>query len=230
MLSSQKQVSNDFIRHHTNHTADRKVDLEADTESLTDMFWKMDDTLSFRDFIHLAITEMTSGRRHAYVRLFLYPTKKAFDENGRKRYFYNSIPTGFRELFRATGLNGDLVGTWIGFHVLTQAILRVIRMTKPCLLPSVISVNMDFLVVEMASGFPSNAVMISRRWQEPEIELVEENKVSGELEEDFNEKFKEEEEDNLEYFNTFPTREELEYYGWLLKNPQPSWVRAKVRK
>ncbi|GJW06532.1 protein kinase-like domain, concanavalin A-like lectin/glucanase domain protein [Tanacetum coccineum] len=32
------------------------------------------------------------------------------------------------------------------------------------------------------------------------------------------------------YFTTFPTREELEYHEWLLKNPRPSWVRAKIRK
>ncbi|GJY11334.1 hypothetical protein Tco_0379519 [Tanacetum coccineum] len=50
-----------------------------------------------------------------------------------------------------------------------------------------------------------------------------------ELEEVIEEEFKEEEEeDDLEYFNT--TREELEYHEYLLKNPRPSWIRAKVRK
>ncbi|GJT24392.1 gypsy/ty3 retroelement polyprotein [Tanacetum coccineum] len=38
-----------------------------------------------------------------------------------------------------------------------------------------------------------------------------------------------EEDDDLEYFDTFPTREELEYHKWLLKNPRPSWVRAKAQ-
>ncbi|GKC75099.1 protein kinase-like domain, concanavalin A-like lectin/glucanase domain protein [Tanacetum coccineum] len=62
--------------------------------------------------------------------------------------------------------------------------------------------------------------------EELEIMSVEENKVSEELEEEF----EEEEEDDLEYFNAFPTREELEYHGWLMKNPQPFWVRAKVKR
>nr|GEW07306.1 hypothetical protein [Tanacetum cinerariifolium] len=52
-----------------------------------------------------------------------------------------------------------------------------------------------------------------------------------ELEEGIEEELEEEEEkDNLEYFNTFPTREELEYHEYLLKNPRPSWIRAKIRK
>ncbi|GKA41565.1 hypothetical protein Tco_0734225 [Tanacetum coccineum] len=29
------------------------------------------------------------------------------------------------------------------------------------------------------------------------------------------------------YFDTFPTLEELEYHGWLLKYPKPSWVKEK---
>ncbi|GKE64160.1 hypothetical protein Tco_1518321, partial [Tanacetum coccineum] len=52
-----------------------------------------------------------------------------------------------------------------------------------------------------------------------------------ELEEEIEEEFKEEEkEDDLEYLNTFPTKEELDYHEYLLKNPRPSWVRAKIRK
>ncbi|GKC72165.1 hypothetical protein Tco_1118048, partial [Tanacetum coccineum] len=43
-----------------------------------------------------------------------------------------------------------------------------------------------------------------------------------EIEEEF-----EEEEDELEYFDTFPTIEELGYHKWLMKNPRPSWVSAK---
>ncbi|GJR13370.1 hypothetical protein Tco_0796022 [Tanacetum coccineum] len=53
--------------------------------------------------------------------------------------------------------------------------------------------------------------------QEFEIESVGENKVSEDLEEEFEKEFEEEleeeEMDDLEYFDTFPTREELEYYG-----------------
>ncbi|GKC12811.1 hypothetical protein Tco_1009593 [Tanacetum coccineum] len=33
----------------------------------------------------------------------------------------------------------------------------------------------------------------------------------------------------IEYFDTFPTMEELEYHEWLLKYPKLSWVKAKIR-
>ncbi|GJS88190.1 protein kinase-like domain, concanavalin A-like lectin/glucanase domain protein [Tanacetum coccineum] len=33
----------------------------------------------------------------------------------------------------------------------------------------------------------------------------------------------------IEYFDTFPTMEKLEYHEWLLKYPKPSWVKAKIR-
>nr|GEY27138.1 integrase, catalytic region, zinc finger, CCHC-type, peptidase aspartic, catalytic [Tanacetum cinerariifolium] len=35
--------------------------------------------------------------------------------------------------------------------------------------------------------------------------------------------------DDVEYFDTFPTFEELGYHEWLLKYPKPSWVKAKIR-
>ncbi|GJT89820.1 hypothetical protein Tco_1078665 [Tanacetum coccineum] len=37
-----------------------------------------------------------------------------------------------------------------------------------------------------------------------------------------------EEEDDLEYFDIFPTMEELGYHEWLLKNPRPSWDTTSV--
>ncbi|GKE41141.1 hypothetical protein Tco_1464546, partial [Tanacetum coccineum] len=37
------------------------------------------------------------------------------------------------------------------------------------------------------------------------------------------------ESNEIEYFDTFPTLEELEYHEWLLKYPKPSWVKAKIR-
>ncbi|GJZ68893.1 MAK10-like protein [Tanacetum coccineum] len=39
----------------------------------------------------------------------------------------------------------------------------------------------------------------------------------------------EEKEDSLKHFDTFPTIKELRYHEWLLKNPRPPWVKAKVR-
>ncbi|GKF10407.1 hypothetical protein Tco_0048333, partial [Tanacetum coccineum] len=38
----------------------------------------------------------------------------------------------------------------------------------------------------------------------------------------------EEDEDN-ENFNLFPTMKELSYHEWLLKNPRPPWVKARIR-
>ncbi|GJX62359.1 protein kinase-like domain, concanavalin A-like lectin/glucanase domain protein [Tanacetum coccineum] len=35
--------------------------------------------------------------------------------------------------------------------------------------------------------------------------------------------------DEIEYFDAFPTLEELEYHEWLLIYPKPSWVKAKIR-
>ncbi|GJY36155.1 hypothetical protein Tco_0421533 [Tanacetum coccineum] len=34
----------------------------------------------------------------------------------------------------------------------------------------------------------------------------------------------------IEYFDTFPTLEELEYHEWLLKYPKPSWVILDEKK
>ncbi|GJT68518.1 hypothetical protein Tco_1019998 [Tanacetum coccineum] len=59
-------------------------------------------------------------------------------------------------------------------------------------------------------------------------EFEEESKESKEVEEELEEDEEEEEEVDLEYFDTFPTMEELGYHEWLLKNPRPPWVNAKV--
>ncbi|GKB19920.1 hypothetical protein Tco_0853843 [Tanacetum coccineum] len=60
-----------------------------------------------------------------------------------------------------------------------------------------------------------------------EVEEVEvKSKVSGE---EIEEETKEEEEDDPKYFDTFPTVKELRYHEWLLNNPRPAWVIAKVR-
>nr|GEZ55265.1 hypothetical protein [Tanacetum cinerariifolium] len=65
---------NDLIRHQASHAAEMKIDLK-NTKWVTDMYWKMDGTQSFEDFIQLVVTQMTPGRRYGYVRLYLYPTK-----------------------------------------------------------------------------------------------------------------------------------------------------------
>nr|GEY72978.1 hypothetical protein [Tanacetum cinerariifolium] len=50
-----------------------------------------------------------------------------------------------------------------------------------------------------------------------------------EFEEETEEETEEKEEDNLKHFDTFPNVKELGYHEWLLKNPRPPWVKAKIR-
>ncbi|GJZ40045.1 protein kinase-like domain, concanavalin A-like lectin/glucanase domain protein [Tanacetum coccineum] len=54
-------------------------------------------------------------------------------------------------------------------------------------------------------------------------------KSKEEFEEKTKEEIKEEEEDSPEHFDTFPSMKELRYHEWLLKNPRPLWVKAKIK-
>nr|GEV70025.1 hypothetical protein [Tanacetum cinerariifolium] len=60
-------------------------------------------------------------------------------------------------------------------------------------------------------------------------EVIEEDesefKIDKEVEEIFDKK---EEDEDDESFNSFPTMKELSHHEWLLKHPQPSWVKTKV--
>nr|GEW88094.1 MAK10-like protein [Tanacetum cinerariifolium] len=59
-----------------------------------------------------------------------------------------------------------------------------------------------------------------------------EEKVEEESEDEFEEEIKEEkeeEEDDVDYFDTFHSLEDLRYHEWLLKYPKPSWVNAKIK-
>ncbi|GKB26296.1 hypothetical protein Tco_0865697 [Tanacetum coccineum] len=73
-----------------------------------------------------------------------------------------------------------------------------------------------------------NSIVILNKESEAKEESKEESEeeVSEETEEEEKE---EGEEDDEEYFNTFPTMKELGYHEWLLNNPRPSWVKAKIR-
>ncbi|GKA86469.1 hypothetical protein Tco_0808180, partial [Tanacetum coccineum] len=70
-------------------------------------------------------------------------------------------------------------------------------------------------------------------YKDHEMTVEAEREVEEESEEEFKkgseEEIEEEEENNPRYFNTFPTIRELGYYEWLLKNPRPPWVKAKIR-
>ncbi|GJY45834.1 hypothetical protein Tco_0434897, partial [Tanacetum coccineum] len=59
-------------------------------------------------------------------------------------------------------------------------------------------------------------------------EVFEEEESEFETDEEIEEIFVEEEEDEDDkFFNSFPTMKELSHHKWLLKNPRPSWVKAK---
>ncbi|GKE51167.1 hypothetical protein Tco_1486323 [Tanacetum coccineum] len=64
-----------------------------------------------------------------------------------------------------------------------------------------------------------------------EVMEEEENEVetAEEVEEILEDEEEEEEDEDGNFFNSFPTMEELTHHEWLLKNPQPPWVKARIR-
>ncbi|GJW97116.1 protein kinase-like domain, concanavalin A-like lectin/glucanase domain protein [Tanacetum coccineum] len=61
-------------------------------------------------------------------------------------------------------------------------------------------------------------------------EVIEEEESEFETDEEVEEILEEEEDDeDGENFNLFPTIEELTQHEWLLKNPRPPWVKARIR-
>ncbi|GKC55441.1 hypothetical protein Tco_1078186 [Tanacetum coccineum] len=61
-------------------------------------------------------------------------------------------------------------------------------------------------------------------------EVIEEEESEFETDEEVEEILEEEEEDeDDENFNSFPTMKELSHHEWLLKNPRPPWVKARIR-
>nr|GEU90162.1 retrotransposon Orf1 [Tanacetum cinerariifolium] len=70
--------------------------------------------------------------------------------------------------------------------------------------------------------FINSFVIVSK-----EKEIKKENKE--EFAKETKKETKEEEEDDLEYFDMFFIIDELRYHEWILKNPRPPWVSAKIR-
>ncbi|GJW74830.1 hypothetical protein Tco_0134200 [Tanacetum coccineum] len=59
---------------------------------------------------------------------------------------------------------------------------------------------------------------------------IEEEESKFEIDEEVEEIIEEEEDkEDGENFNSFPTMEELTHHEWLLKNPRPPWVKARIR-
>ncbi|GJZ46351.1 hypothetical protein Tco_0593947 [Tanacetum coccineum] len=69
------------------------------------------------------------------------------------------------------------------------------------------------------------------RRDDPDNRVLDDTKGVDEVDEESKESEREveEEKDDLEYFDTFPTIEELGYHEWLLNNPRPLWVSCKVK-
>ncbi|GJU73771.1 hypothetical protein Tco_1265176 [Tanacetum coccineum] len=61
-------------------------------------------------------------------------------------------------------------------------------------------------------------------------EVIEEKESEFETDEEVEEIIEEEEDDeDGENFNLFPTMKELTHHAWILKNPRPPWVKARIR-
>ncbi|GJY96354.1 protein kinase-like domain, concanavalin A-like lectin/glucanase domain protein [Tanacetum coccineum] len=69
-------------------------------------------------------------------------------------------------------------------------------------------------------------VKVEEGVKEQEMEVNEEIEEEESVEEIIKE---EEDKGNGENFNSFPTIEELTHHEWLLNNPQPPWVKARIR-
>ncbi|GKG20235.1 hypothetical protein Tco_0380036, partial [Tanacetum coccineum] len=67
----------------------------------------------------------------------------------------------------------------------------------------------------------------TNKYNDHEMTGKSEEKVKEESEDKLEEEIKEEkegEEEDVEYFDTFPTVEKLGYHEWLSKYPRPSWL------
>ncbi|GJS99809.1 MAK10-like protein [Tanacetum coccineum] len=80
---------------------------------------------------------------------------------------------------------------------------------------------------------PEHGHGITKEVKEEVKEVIdeEESKVETdeEVEEILEDEEEEEEDEDGENFNSFPTMEELTHHEWLLKNPRPPWVKARIR-
>ncbi|GKE76799.1 MAK10-like protein, partial [Tanacetum coccineum] len=72
--------------------------------------------------------------------------------------------------------------------------------------------------------------IITKEAKDEVKEVMEEDESEVETNWEVKEILKEEEEDeDGEYFNSFPTMKELTHHEWLLNNPRPAWVKARIR-
>ncbi|GKA49091.1 MAK10-like protein [Tanacetum coccineum] len=77
---------------------------------------------------------------------------------------------------------------------------------------------------------PKHGHNITKEAKDGVKEVIDEEENEVETDEEIEEILKDEEEDeDGEYFNSFPTMDELTHHEWLLKNPRPPWVKARIR-
>ncbi|GJR15263.1 protein kinase-like domain, concanavalin A-like lectin/glucanase domain protein [Tanacetum coccineum] len=80
---------------------------------------------------------------------------------------------------------------------------------------------------------PEHGQNITKEVKEEVKEVIDEEESNVETDEEVEEILKDEEEEeddkDGENFNSLPTMEELTRHEWLLKNPRPPWVKARIR-
>nr|GFA91510.1 retrotransposon Orf1 [Tanacetum cinerariifolium] len=78
--------------------------------------------------------------------------------------------------------------------------------------------------------FVNSIVILNKETKDEVKDVLNEEESEVETDEEIKEILKEEEEDeDGEFFNSFRTIEELTHHEWLLKNPRPPWVKARLR-
>ncbi|GJW95857.1 hypothetical protein Tco_0175529 [Tanacetum coccineum] len=80
---------------------------------------------------------------------------------------------------------------------------------------------------------PKHDHNLTKEAKEEVKEVIDEEESEVETDEEVeeileDEEYEEDDEDD-EYFNSFPTMEKLTHHEWLLKNPRPPWVKARIR-
>ncbi|GKG06403.1 hypothetical protein Tco_0326489, partial [Tanacetum coccineum] len=76
---------------------------------------------------------------------------------------------------------------------------------------------------------PEHGHNITKEAKDKEKEVMEEDASEVETNEEVKEILEDEEEDeDGENFNSFPTMKELTHHEWILKNPRPPWVKART--
>ncbi|GJT38734.1 hypothetical protein Tco_0938599 [Tanacetum coccineum] len=91
---------------------------------------------------------------------------------------------------------------------------------------SIVILNKENEADKEGSVEPSKTEYTNR---EKENETDKEVESEKEVDEETKGETEEEEDDDPEHFDTFPTMKKLRYHEWLLKNPRPPWVKAKIR-